>query len=77
MRALTTYEVRCAQCGQLKWPRLPERPERYVCVLCRAIPPMEAAKRRETAHRAQATRKARQKTAGDATGAIPDAGSGQ
>ncbi len=28
------WEVRCAQCGGLRWPYLPEKPERYVCVRC-------------------------------------------
>ena len=33
---LETYEVKCVQCGKLKWPALPEKPLRYVCVLCRS-----------------------------------------
>jgi len=28
------WEVRCAQCGELRWPYLPEQPDRYVCVRC-------------------------------------------
>ena len=31
---MPTYQVRCARCGNEKWPVLRERPMRYVCALC-------------------------------------------
>jgi len=31
-----TYQVTCSQCGELRWPYLPESPESYVCVRCRS-----------------------------------------
>ena len=47
---MQTYHVRCAECGGDKWPTLPERPTRYVCVLCR----METAETLEARKRARA-----------------------
>jgi hypothetical protein len=35
---MPTYRATCAVCRHEKWPVLPERPSRYVCVLCGAIP---------------------------------------
>lgn len=64
---MTTFEIRCAKCGDKKWPNLPERPERYVCVLCRAVTPEQREKRLETGQRSAASRKARLRASGDAT----------
>ena len=64
---MTTFQVRCAKCGDKKWPDLPERPERYVCVLCRAVTPEQRAERREVGKRALATRKRRLGASEDAT----------
>ena len=66
MIPLTTYEVRCTACGELKWPRLPDRPTGYVCVLCRAVGPAEVARRQETAQKSAETRRTRQQASGDA-----------
>ena len=60
---MPTLEIRCTRCGNLKWPTLPDRPEHYVCVLCRAMPPAEGPKRRAAAQRAALTKQARQGTA--------------
>lgn len=35
-KELRTIEIRCTQCGQLKWPYLAEKPTHYVCELCRS-----------------------------------------
>ena len=35
---MPTFEVLCAECDELRWPTLPERPSRYVCVRCHATP---------------------------------------
>ena len=35
---MPTFEVLCAECDELRWPMLPERPSRYVCVRCHATP---------------------------------------
>lgn len=66
---LTTYAVECAECGDTKWPTLAERPERYVCVLCRAVSPEQRVKMRETGKRSASTRKSRQALSQDVTGA--------
>jgi len=31
-----TYQVTCSECGELRWPYLPERPTTYVCVRCQS-----------------------------------------
>jgi hypothetical protein len=31
-----TYQVTCSECGELRWPYLPERPDTYVCVRCQS-----------------------------------------
>lgn len=64
---LTTYQVECNECGELRWPYLPERPRTYTCVRCLSVPPEQRAAKREQAQRAAQTRKARQKSPGDAT----------
>jgi hypothetical protein len=28
------WEVRCNQCGELRWPISPEKPRTYTCVRC-------------------------------------------
>jgi hypothetical protein len=63
---MPTFETRCVQCGDLKWPVLPARPAAYTCVLCRALPAAKATIRREAAERARQTRKARQGLSEDA-----------
>jgi len=60
---MPTIELRCARCRKRKWPTLLERPDHYVCVLCRAMLPAEGQKRRARAQRAALTKKARQGTA--------------
>ena len=64
---MTTFQLHCAKCGDKKWPDLPERPERYVCVLCRAVTPEQRAERLEVGRKAAQTRSARRRTPGDAT----------
>lgn len=64
---MTTFQVPCAKCGDKKWPDLPERPERYVCVLCRAVTPEQRVKRAEIGKRALATRKRRLGASEEAT----------
>ena len=31
---MPTFELPCAECEEVRWPILPERPRRYVCVRC-------------------------------------------
>ena len=56
---LTTFEVRCEVCGLLKWPRLAERPDRYVCALCLSVPPEKRLQRRAAAAQGQKTKRGR------------------
>ena len=56
---METYEVTCASCGKQKWPRLPERPKTYICVLCRSVPENVRQKRRQDAKKGAATRRAK------------------
>ncbi len=49
---MPTFQVRCAECGGEKWPSLPERPTRYVCVLCMAVPANVRQRRREQGQKA-------------------------
>ena len=56
---LTTFEVRCEVCGLLKWPRLAERPDRYVCALCLSVPPEKRLQRRASAAQGQKTKRGR------------------
>ena len=37
--AMPTYQVACAQCGEDRWPTLPERPDEYICARCVAVGP--------------------------------------
>ena len=62
---LATYEVRCGECGELRWPRLPERPAAYVCVRCNMVEPAKRIQRRDKAKRSAATRKSRSAEGGD------------
>lgn len=64
---MSTVEVRCAKCGEKKWPTLPERPEHYICVLCRAVTSEQREKRLETGRRSAVARRTRLGAAGDST----------
>jgi hypothetical protein len=65
------WHVKCVVCRQDKWPQLPERPENYVCVLCRAEDAETRARRKEAAQRGVAAKKARRRTPTDATEGTP------
>lgn len=52
------WEVRCLECGQLKWPYLPEKPMQYVCVLCRSG---AGAGKKESGRKGAAAKAARRK----------------
>lgn len=67
---MPTYAVRCATCGEDRWPTLPDRPDRYVCARCVAVGPATVAERKEAGQRSAATRKARQGKPQDSTGAV-------
>lgn len=45
--SLTTFELECASCGELRWPVLPERPATYTCARCRMVVPEKRAARVE------------------------------
>lgn len=52
-----TWEVKCVQCGLMKYPLAVEDPEPYTCRLCLSVPPEKRAARSEAAKRGQATRR--------------------
>jgi hypothetical protein len=54
-----TIEIKCAVCGELRWPTLPDRPVSYTCVRCRAIPAAQRTARREAGRRRADAQKAR------------------
>lgn len=46
---MTTYEVTCSQCKQVKYPTLLDRPVDYVCTLCTMVTPRKIAARKAAA----------------------------
>jgi len=53
------WEVTCVECEELRWPYLAERPEQYVCVLCRSLSPERKAMLAKRGERIAATKRAR------------------
>lgn len=64
---MKTYQVTCKACGEERWPVAHERPVAYICARCESVAPAQREARREQAQRGAVTRKARQKSPGDAT----------
>lgn len=62
---MPTFQIRCAECRELEWPTLPERPSRYVCALCGMLPPEQLRARRERVAKATETRARRKSGAQD------------
>lgn len=60
---MKTYAIRCQSCGEWRWPTLLDRPRVYTCARCAAVEPSKLAARRESAAKAQ---KSRRGTPGDA-----------
>ncbi len=56
---MQTYEVTCSVCGELRWPRLPERPTTYTCGRCTSAPPEKRQARVEAGRRRAAARRRR------------------
>lgn len=59
---MPTFHVVCVKCRKDKWPTLPERPLRYVCVLCTAQGPERRQKLREAGYRLNRAKKSRRGT---------------
>ena len=53
-----TWEVVCVTCKQKRWPYVPEKPERYVCMRCRGG---ASEKKRASGEKGAAARIARKK----------------
>jgi hypothetical protein len=58
-RVMPTWEVRCVDCLDLKYPTLPERPVAYRCALCRMVTPQKRATRRAGQQKGAETRRQR------------------
>ena len=53
---MPTFEIVCAECEEVRWPILPERPRRYVCVRCLTLPSDKKARRRAAAAKGRVKR---------------------
>lgn len=60
---MPTFQVSCVECGGEKWPSLPERPTRYLCALCLAVPENVRLRRRQQGQKAAERARAKKKGA--------------
>jgi hypothetical protein len=56
-----TYQVTCSECGEVRWPYLPERPDTYVCVRCKSGVGSVGSAKREAGRKAAKARKSRRR----------------